>query len=407
MDRRPHDGRLQVLVVDHTAELAGGEVALLRLLDAVDHARFDVSVLLLAQGPLVEQLRGRGIRTAVLSARAELVEASRTDVARSLRATLSSAVHTLGLVTRVAAAIRGSGAHLVVANTLKAAVLVAGAAPLARRRWVWHLHDRLAPDYLPAMLVRMMRTIARIGPRTVVANSHATAETLVGVPASRVVVAYPGLPVGTGAARPQEVPHEPAFGIIGRIGPTKGQDEFLHAAALVSRSDPNVSYTVIGRALFNDAPYEARVRDLPASLGIADRVRFAGWLAQPVNAAHGFTALVHASPVPEPFGQVISEGMLAGVPVIAADAGGVPEILDPMHARERVADGVDRTPLGLLVRPADPQALASAMQWAAHHPDAMVDAASRARESARSRFDIRVIARTVESAWVAAAGTAA
>jgi glycosyltransferase involved in cell wall biosynthesis len=59
--------------------------------------------------------------------------------------------------------------------------------------------------------------------------------------------------------------------------------------------------------------------------------------------------LVHASLTPEPFGQVIIEGMAAGVPVIAADAGGPSEIL-----RHEVT--------GMLYAPTDERALAAAMR---------------------------------------------
>jgi glycosyltransferase involved in cell wall biosynthesis len=59
--------------------------------------------------------------------------------------------------------------------------------------------------------------------------------------------------------------------------------------------------------------------------------------------------LVHSSTVPEPFGQVVVEGMAAGLPVVAAAAGGPLEI---------VRDGVD----GLLYRPGDVEALAAALR---------------------------------------------
>ena len=53
---------------------------------------------------------------------------------------------------------------LVVANSLKSATLGGVAARLARLPWVWHLHDRLSPDYLPAPVVAAMRTLARHSP---------------------------------------------------------------------------------------------------------------------------------------------------------------------------------------------------------------------------------------------------
>ncbi|MHB1500891.1 MAG: glycosyltransferase, partial [Candidatus Dormibacteria bacterium] len=48
----------------------------------------------------------------------------------------------------------------------------------------------------------------------------------------------------------------------------------------------------------------------------------------------------------EPFGQVACEAMSAGIPVVAARVGGLPEILDPPRA-------------GILVAPANPTAMAS------------------------------------------------
>jgi len=56
--------------------------------------------------------------------------------------------------------------------------------------------------------------------------------------------------------------------------------------------------------------------------------------------------LVHASVIPEPFGLVVVEAMAAGLPVIAADAGGPAEV---------ITHRVD----GVLYPPGDVDALAS------------------------------------------------
>ncbi|MBC7678291.1 MAG: glycosyltransferase, partial [Pseudorhodobacter sp.] len=66
--------------------------------------------------------------------------------------------------------------------------------------------------------------------------------------------------------------------------------------------------------------------------------------------------LVHCSTSPEPFGQVVVEGMAAQVAVIASAAGGPAEI---------TSDGVD----GLLTVPGDAHALASAMRLLRDDPE--------------------------------------
>jgi glycosyltransferase involved in cell wall biosynthesis len=80
--------------------------------------------------------------------------------------------------------------------------------------------------------------------------------------------------------------------------------------------------------------------------------------------------IVHASTLPEPFGRVLVEGMLARRPVIASDAGGV---------REIVTHGAT----GVLVPPGDVAALARAV--ATLRADAPRAAAIGAAGSARAR----------------------
>ncbi len=394
---------IRVLAVDHTAGLAGGEVALSRLLGAIDATRFHTSVVLLEDGPLVERLRAGGIDVDVLPTSKELTTVGRAEAVASPLAAASSAMRSLATVPRLARAIRAAQPDLVVANSLKSAVLVGIAAPLAGRRWVWHLHDRIAEDYLPGVMVRGLRLLARHGPRVVVVNSEATRATLGRLRGGKTVVAYPGLEVAAFDPAQREKANA-LFGLLGRIAPTKGQTEFLRAAALVAARLDEAQFAVIGEAMFNDAGFAERIRALPHELGIDDRMEFTGWAADPVAAIGRLTALVHASPVPEPFGQVLVEAMLAGVPVIGTNAGGVPEIIDPERVGEEISPGLIRAPLGLLARPGDPEALAAAMMWSVENPAEVDSMRLRARESAAARFDIRLSARLVESGWALAVG---
>jgi len=60
------DRPIRVLYLDHTARLSGGEIALLRLLRALDRSRVEPLVLLGEDGPLAGKLREAGIETTVL-----------------------------------------------------------------------------------------------------------------------------------------------------------------------------------------------------------------------------------------------------------------------------------------------------------------------------------------------------
>jgi glycosyltransferase involved in cell wall biosynthesis len=87
---------------------------------------------------------------------------------------------------------------------------------------------------------------------------------------------------------------------------------------------------------------------LTASLGLTDNVYFTGFRSDIPEILTAIDVLVHSSTEPEPFATAIIEGMMAGCPVVAIKAGGMPEMIQ---------DGVT----GLLVPPRDPEAMAQAI----------------------------------------------
>ena len=87
--------------------------------------------------------------------------------------------------------------------------------------------------------------------------------------------------------------------------------------------------------------------------------------------------LVHASVIPEPFGQVVIEGMAAGLPVIAAAAGGPTEV---------ITDGVD----GVLSTPEDVDELADHLRRLANSPVERQRLGTNAVESAKAYSDTAI-----------------
>jgi glycosyltransferase involved in cell wall biosynthesis len=342
-------------------------------------------VILAEDGPLVSLLRQRGIRVDVLP----LPEAAR-NLRRASVTGFGIPAWALWLTTRyvveLARRIRRETPDLVHTNSLKAAVYGGIAGRLARVPVVWHIRDRIAPDYLPAFAVRLIRTLARILPTVVIANSYATLETLGRTQRWFTVVPSPVVhdPVSPAEAAPQSSPRPFTVGMLGRLAPWKGQDIFLEAFARAF-PDGDQRAVVIGSALFGEDDYEAHIRRLPFSLGVGDRVTFTGFVDDVAVALQGIDALVHASIVPEPFGQVVVEGMAAGLPVVAAGAGGPTEVID---------HGVN----GLLFPPSDVTALSGAL----HQLEG--DAALRGRLGAAARRRVALlspdrVARQVEDVY--------
>jgi glycosyltransferase involved in cell wall biosynthesis len=341
--------KIRVVYVGHVAQLSGGEIALMRLIDALDEV--DAHVILAEQGPLVERLRASGVSVEVLAMR-ERTRNLRKDRVRPGRLPITALVDTATYTFRLARRLRAIHPDLVHTNTLKAGIYGSFAARLARVPAVWHVRDRIASDYLRRPAVLLIRTLIATMPAGVIANSQATRQTLWRTRAdTRVVYSVISDPVSWHPAGQRQTPHDRfVVGMVGRIAPWKGQHVFLEAFARAFRAGAEVA-VVVGGAMFGDAEasYGEGLRELAEALGIADRVEFRGFREDVWDELDGMDILVHASVTPEPFGQVVVEAMLAGVPVIASAGGGPSEI---------VTDGVD----GLLYPAGDVDALADALQ---------------------------------------------
>jgi glycosyltransferase involved in cell wall biosynthesis len=342
--RRSSDDRLKVVYLDHVARLSGGEIALLRLLPHLD--RVNPHVVLAEDGPLVGRLHLAGISTEVLPF-AESGRQLRKGHVHHRGVSVSVAAATAAYVLRLAFRLRQLQPDLVHTNSLKAGVYGSVAARLAGVPMIWHVRDRIAEDYLPRPAVGLVRRMSRHLATAVVANSRSTMETLA-APREPVVV-YSVLPevLSDVRVRDRATGGPLTFGIVGRLTQWKGQDVFLRAFAQAFPSGDERA-VIVGSALFGEDEYADALPDLAETLGLTTRVEFRGHRPDVWDELSRIDVLVHASVTPEPFGQVIIEGMAAGVPVIAAGAGGPAEIL-----RHDVT--------GVLYEPADVSGLADVM----------------------------------------------
>jgi glycosyltransferase involved in cell wall biosynthesis len=354
--------KLKVVYLDHVAQLSGGEIALLRLLPHLDHVQ--PHVILAEDGPLVGRLHRTGISVEVLpmTDRARLLRKSDvTGGGVSAGVVFDTTIYTARLVARL----RNLAPDLVHTNSMKAGIYGSLAAKAAGIPMIWHVRDRIAEDYLPAAAVTMVRQMTQRLASAVVANSRSTLDTL--APRSNPVVVYSVLPevLTEAPARSRPPSGQLRFGVIGRLAPWKGQDLFLRAFARAF-PDGKEQAAVVGGPLFGPAEeaYADGLGRLAADLGIASRVEFRGHRDDVWDELSQIDVLVHSSVTTEPFGQVVLEGMAAGVPVIAAGAGGPAEILE-------------HNVTGLLYRLADEHSLARSMR-------AMTDPTLRERLSDRA-----------------------
>ncbi len=163
-------------------------------------------------------------------------------------------------------------------------------------------------------------------------------------------------------------------GFAGRLGKGKGIEDLLHAASAV-RSDRPFRMVLAG-----EGPCRREYEQLAMDLLGADRCRFFG--RQTEMAAFWNScdiAVVPTNGLVESFGMVAAEAMACGVPVIAARAGGLIEVVSHEEA-------------GLLFDPGDRAELTAQLERYLSDSALRSSHGRSARRRVESMFDMRVTA---------------
>ncbi len=175
------------------------------------------------------------------------------------------------------------------------------------------------------------------GPVRLIAISNQTREDYVarGFRRDRIDVVHNGIAVGEwqtpltrAEPRLRRGVDAAAFLILcaGRLHPGKGIDVVIDALALLP---PDVQLMIAGRESDDGRTvlYAPQLKEQAKALGVDARCHFLGHVPKLAELYHAADVTVLASVISEAFGRTVIESMACGTPVVASNAGGIPEIL--------------------------------------------------------------------------------
>ena len=186
-----------------------------------------------------------------------------------------------------------------------------------------------------------------------IAASEAIRQMLIadGIPSARTVTVHEGIDLDHVLAAPAVNVHEafwlphgsPVVGNVAALVPHKGQRHLIEAAHLVVQHIPDARFVILGEGELREH-LERQVRDYH----LEKHVLLPGFRTDVLGCMKGFDLFVMSS-VTEGLGTSLLDAMACSRPIVAASAGGIPEIVE---------DGVN----GLLVPPRDHHAMAQAIE---------------------------------------------
>ncbi|WP_310571324.1 glycosyltransferase family 4 protein [Gemmatimonas sp.] len=286
----------------------------------------------------------------------------------------------------IAAVIRAARAHKVdivhVNNGLSLNVAAMIAARVLRIPLVVHQRGWEAPSKKLELAKRLL------GKAPVIAISKAVRDHLLTLQlnADRVrqiydVVLAPTRP--TQERIPTGVLH---VGMHGMLTEWKGHRLLIQAAATLNQLSPGAfRFSIAGGTVPGQESYVESLISAIRELGLSGIVELVGHTDNVYEFLNGIDISVHASISPEPLGRVIVEAQLAGVCVVAANAGG---------AAELVSDSC-----GILLDPTSVDSLVQAIQSAASSSQHRGDVAARGRDRAHDLFNTTRLASAVRDVY--------
>jgi len=170
-------------------------------------------------------------------------------------------------------------------------------------------------------------------------------------------------------------------GMVGRLESVKGPEYFIEAAAKVSEKFPNTKFIIAG-----EGSLRKTLEEKVARLGLRGKIIFAGWREDIPGILSMLDIMVLPS-VNEAVGMALIEAQAEGVPVVASDVGGVPEVVE---------DGKT----GILVPPGNVPALRNAIIGLLSDKGKMKVMASSGKLWVRDRFKAEDMARKTSELYM-------
>jgi D-inositol-3-phosphate glycosyltransferase len=164
------------------------------------------------------------------------------------------------------------------------------------------------------------------------------------------------------------------IGVLGRIDPQKGQEEFIRTIPILLNHQTNLHFVIAGNETEGQHGFKKCLRELSIELKVSAEVQFLPFtdaVPEFMSAIDIFVLPSHA----ETFGFVLIEAMAMGKVIVATNSGGVMEI---------ITDGST----GLLVPPQNVPALAEAILKLLKDQHLRSLFSSEARADALKRFDV-------------------
>lgn len=319
-----------IVFLHSSSELYGSDRSLLNLVKNLNKDKFNITVILPEDGPLVDKINSFDNVEVIIN---ELAVLRRKNL--SLSGMSKYFIELMRSIKFINNLIKEKNIDIVYTNT--SVIFVGGiSAKICKVKSVWHIREIIKSKYERFIVSKIVNIFSDY----IIANSKATAEAI-SKNKDKVKVVYNAIDIekNSGLEDIDKVYKEVAativksnnkikIGMAGRINRWKGQKLFVDMAKLVSEENDNVEFLIAGDVYKGEDYILDDLKGYILESGVKDKIGLLGQVDNMSNFYKKLDIFVLPSIQPEPFGLVVIEAMNNKLPVVATNHGGPVEIID-------------------------------------------------------------------------------
>ena len=314
----------KILFYESRPEWGGAQSCELELIIGLENFGYKTLFLSSSNGPMVERLYRCGKKVHIIPISKTVDHIRKEDVKRGIVFTVNQAIRLFPHLYKVLRLLIKEKIDIVYTSQFRSQLVIGWLAKFAGKKVIWHIHgEEKLNNVLGKFSVAFADEIIVVS--EALNNSY---KELFPRQKSKFKTVHNGVDIDPGRVKHKNNYHYTTITTVGTLVQGKRQGLVIEACARLIKKGINLKLNIVGeKPHWHSAEYQTYLHELVDKHQISQHVHFLGWVENPIPILQESDLFVLPSDT-EGMPLSIIEAMATGLPCIASNVGGVPELIE-------------------------------------------------------------------------------